>query len=317
MNPCLSNTLLADLEPAAFCTLGSLNPNLQNLRLDFCGRIIDDVLLHWSTHLTALTRVELLGPFLIRIPGWLTFIERRGPQLKGFLITQSPRFNNECMESLVRYAPGLTELRLSEVGRLEDDWLPHIGRFSNLTSLDLSYPSTSLHDEPLTNLLETIGTNLRHLNLSGHEELTDATLLDGILAYTKSLVSLSLANLPLITDQGISELFNSWKENPPLEHLNLSRIHLAQTNALLSVLAHSGKGLKELVLNGWKDTSNEALLKLGEQLPQLEKIDLGWCRGVDNFVMKGLLDSCENLQEIKCYGCNRVTIDCPHKVCVA
>lgn len=302
-----------NLSNDALCTMASLNPNLQNLRLDFCGRIMDDALVHWSSHLKSLKRVELLGPFLIRVPGWLTFLEERGPQLEGFLITQSPRFNHECIEALVRDAPGLIELRLSRVGKLNDDWVPHLTKFTNLTALDLSYTSTSLSDQGIIDLLEVLGQNLTTLNLSGNEELTDAALLDGILAHTKNLNSLSLADAPLVTDQGFAELFNNWTENPPLEYLDFGRDHLPESAALQAILKHSGSVLVKLSINGWKDLSNEVLLKLGEQALNLVEVDLGFCRSVDNFVMQGLLDSCEKIQEIKCYGCNRVTIDCPRK----
>ena len=47
----------------------------------------------------------------------------------------------------------------------------------------------------------------------------------------------------------------------------------------------------------------------------LVNVNLGWCRGVDGFVIKSLLDGCERLEEIMCYGCNRVTQNCPRKVC--
>jgi len=258
--------------------------------------------------------VELLGPFLVRVSGWLKFLEQRASQLEGFLITQTPRFNEECIESLVKHAPGLTGLRLSRVGQLNDDWVPHLIRFSNLTSLDLSYTSASLTDQSVVELLEAIGSNLALLNLSGNEELTDATLLDGILPNTKSLASLSLADLPIMTDQGFAELFNNWDSNPALEYLDVSRNHLPESAAFQAILKHSGTALLELLLNGWKGIPNDVLLKLGERAPKLVKVDFGFCRGVDNFVIKGLLDSCEKLQEIKCYGCNHVTIDCPRKV---
>ena len=55
-------------------------------------------------------------------------------------------------------------------------------------------------------------------------------------------------------------------------------------------------------------------MELGAKAPGLTKIDVGWCRGVDDFVIKGLLEGCERLKEIKCYGCNRVTENCPRKV---
>ena len=306
---------ISDLQPDALSALGSLNPNLESVRLDYCGRMTDDALLQWSTHMTSLSRIELLGPFLVRVQGWMSFFERAGPRLQGFLITQSPRFDVQCVEALAKHAPGLTELRLSEIGKLSDEYIPHIATLSNLTYLDLSNPSHSLSDDAVLELLQAVGAKLTHLNLSGNEELTDATLLDGILAHVTHLNSLTLSNVPLLTDQGVAELFNSWSANTPLELLDLSRNHLPSSAALTAILAHSSGALKELTINSWREASNESLLELGEKAYGLTKIDIGWCRGVDDFVIKALLDGCDELEEVKCYGCNRVTENCPRKVC--
>ena len=39
----------------------------------------------------------------------------------------------------------------------------------------------------------------------------------------------------------------------------------------------------------------------------LHSVDLGWCRAVDDFVIRDILDGCKgNLREVKVWGCNRV-----------
>src|SRR5258708_35016290 len=63
------------LEPPALTTLALLNPNLTSLRIDFCGYLDCAVLNSWSTSLPSLTRLELLGPFLIRVPAWISFFQ--------------------------------------------------------------------------------------------------------------------------------------------------------------------------------------------------------------------------------------------------
>ena len=112
-----------DLIPSALSTLASLNPNLTDLRLDFCGRMNNEVIASWNTSLPALTRVELLGPFLVHASSWISFFEHHR-DLKGFLITQSPRFNLACIESLIKNCQGVEELRLKEIGQMEDAFLP-------------------------------------------------------------------------------------------------------------------------------------------------------------------------------------------------
>lgn len=303
-----------DLENDTFYTLGSLNPNLQNLRLDFCGRITDDALIHWGEHLPSLTRIELLGPFLVRPDGWKTFFQRLGPQLQGFLITQSPRFDESCLNALTDVAVNLTELRLSEIGKMSNDWVDSLCKLTSLTSLEITYPSVSLSDDALVKLLESLGPNLVHLNLAGNSELSDASVLTGILPNVRKLNSLGLANIPLLTDKGLAEFFNTWTNNPALEVLDASKDHLVSSDTLEALLAHSGSKLTTMNANGWKDVSNATLLELGKKAPKLVSVDLGWCRGVDNFVIKELLDNCKQLKEIKCYGCNKITTDCPRRV---
>ena len=62
------------LEPPSLTTFSLLNPNLMSLRIDFCGHLDDVVLNGWSASLSLLVRLELLGPFLVRAPAWVTYL---------------------------------------------------------------------------------------------------------------------------------------------------------------------------------------------------------------------------------------------------
>lgn len=211
-------------------------------------------------------------------------------------------------------ASTLTELKLREIGLMEDSWLSTMSAFTNLTLLDLSFPAKSLNDEPVIQLLQAIGASLSSLNLSENSELTDAVLLRGIRPHTGKLTSLSLSKVELLTDLCVEEFFKSYNSNPALERINLSYNPNLSSNALTALLSHSGSALTELDINGWKATSNEVLLTLPEHASGLVKVDVGFCREVDDYVMKALLEGCEKITEIQCFGCNRVTINCPRKV---
>ncbi len=279
----------------------------------------DAVLIHWSHALQHISRVDLLGPFNVRSPGWITFVEGTAQPLASFCITQSPRFDMDCLQALAtRCQESLIELRLSEFAKLTDEWLPTLASFRSLRFLDISHPATSVSEEALIQLLAAVGENLLHLNISGNGDLGNLIMESGLRLYMKNLVTLRASDLPLLTDDGIVELFSKDGEIPtalpPLEIINLSRAPDVGSNALNSILSHSGSTLRELNINGWKETSNEALMELGGATPLLRKLDVGWCRSVDNFVMKSILDGCGNIQEILCAGCNRVGVDCPKKV---
>lgn len=301
---------ILELIPSALDTLAQLNPNLTSLRLDFCGRMNDAVMDAWSTSLPALTHVELLGPFLVRPPGWLKFFSSH-PKLEAFLITQSPRFDLACLKSLLANCKALSALRLKEVGLLNDQFLTALGTIKKgrLTSLDLSEPSQSCTEAAMIKAMKAIGGNLTKLDLSGHSLLGDAFLEKG-LKPLRHLEDLALNNLPELTDAGVAKLFDGW-ENAALTRIDLSRNYGLGSNALTGILEHSGDALQRLNLNGWGDFDTDAIHAFGKELVVL---DLGWCRSVDDFFIKDILECCGKLREVKVWGCNRVTDRCPRKV---
>ncbi|KAH9857413.1 RNI-like protein [Lenzites betulinus] len=307
---------VTSLAPSALCTLGSLNPGLRILRLDFCGHMDNTVMSAWADSLPNLKKVELLGPFLVRAAGWQTFF-RAHPGLEGFLITQSPRFDIECMRVLVESCPNLHELRLKEVGQLSDGFLEELKPLAGkLTYLDLSNPGRpdALSEAALIDLLTHAGTSLEHLDLSAHAGVTDGVLFRGIKPNVPTLASLRLSNCNELSDAGVAEFFEGWQgRSTRLTVADLSRNAELGDAALTALLAHSGEELQELNINGWKDVSENALKGIPSKAPKLRKLDVGFCRAVDNFFVKDVLARCEGIKELKVWGCQRVTEVCPRK----
>jgi DNA repair protein RAD7 len=320
---CGTDSAAQVLASDALCSLAHLNPNLTHLRLDFCGHMDDNVIKVWCTSLSSLKRLELFGPYLVRAPAWKSFFESH-PQLEGFLITQSPRFDLECMESLASNCPHLKEIRLREVGKMEEGFLDHLKTLNGLSSLDLSEPGTSLSKEGLAELMMGLGRTLTTLDLSNHSSITDWFLEFGVKPHTRVLTSLSLRLVPHLTDEGVAKFFNTWASgdagltgvvsNPPLISLDLSRNEALSSAALSALLSHSGSALQKLNINGWKSTSADALNEIAQCARDLHALDIGFCREVDDFVLKAVIDKCSKIKEIKCWGCNRVTERCPRKV---
>lgn len=310
-----------DLTPPALCTLAALNPNLTTLRLDYCGRMDNLVIDTWSTGLPNLTRLELLGPFLVHAGHWRSFFASH-PSLEGFLITQSPRFDLDCVQALAENCKNISELRLKEIGQLSDEFLPHIAKLGDqLKYLDLSCPGKpdALSEEAVIQLMEAVGENLTHLDLSGNVGLTDGFLFQGLKPHTRHLNSLILSNVPELSDAGVAEFFNTWTAaanpcNPPLVTLDLSRNDALAGAALTAVLEHSGKTLETLSINGWKAVPQKVLETIGVSTPSLKKLDIGWCREVDDWIVKAVVEKCGHIEEIKVFGCQRLTERCPRKV---
>ncbi len=217
------------------------------------------------------------------------------------------------MSALARHCPDITELRLKEIGKLDDTFLPHISSFQHLEQLDLSSPSTSCSEDGLLGVLHARGAQLTHLDLSGHEELGDDFLQKGISTQATGLVSLKLDNLPTLTDEGVATFFRAWTPTV-LSTLSLARAHEVGASALPALIECAHATLSALNISSWRETTADALTNIASAR-ELRALDVGWNRAVDDFVIKAILDGCPKLEEIKCWGCNRVTSDCPQKVC--
>jgi len=244
------------------------------------------------------------------VPAWLSFFESHSG-LEGLLLNQSPRFDLECMSALARHCPNIRELRLKEIGKLDDTFLPHISSLRRLEQLDLSSPSNSCSEDGLLGVLHARGAQLTHLDVSGHLELGDDFLQNGICVHVPRLVSLRLDNLHTLTDEGVAAFFRAWTP-VALKTLSLARAYDVGASALLALLECVRTTLSALNISAWRETTADALSNIAIAR-ELRALDVGWNRAVDDFVIKAILDGCPKLEEIKCWGCNRVTSDCPRK----
>jgi DNA repair protein RAD7 len=306
------------LEPAAFHTLIALNPNLQQLRLDYCRGVDSTVLPHFATDLTHLTHLELYGAFLARAPAFIQFFNEIGSRLENFLLSHSPRLDFDCCQAMVQNcAESLTELRLSNVGKLDDSWLPLLHRCTSLKRLELSYPGgeASLTNEPIIELLCVIGQGLEYLDLSGHSLLTEDVLLGGVIPSVPYLKTLKMSDTPLLTDAGVYEFFTKYNKQAEIECMEMRHNPLLSTDSLSAFLERTASiVVRELIINGWKETNEEACNLIPTSCPELRKLDIGFVRSVDDYLIKAILDGCSKIEEISCFGCNRVTEACPRKV---
>jgi DNA repair protein RAD7 len=224
------------------------------------------------------------------------------------------------MDTLVSACKNLKKLRLKEVGKMSDKLLESLGNMKGgLTYLDLSYPgrSDALSEDALITLMERVGPTLVHLDLSNNKNLTHRFLSEGVEPYVHCLESFVLANLDELTDEGVGRFFDNWAtsgSNPALKSLDLSRNHELSSAALKAVLKHSSSRLTSLNINGWKSTPEDSLNMIPQQAKHLVRLDFGFCRGVNDFLIKALLEECDSLKEIKCWGCNGVSVACPRKV---
>lgn len=283
----------------SYKAMARLCPHLQSLRLLYCGQMQTDTLKDWAESMKELKHLELYAPFLVRQEGWEAFFRARGAQLETFLLTQSPRFDEGTLDVLVSSAPHLRALRLSEIGKLNSEWLPLIARLKELEHLDLSSPGTPLSDDAVSELLASVGGKLTHLDLSNNPELGDEVL-EAIAEYCPRLTHLSLHHVDF-SDEGVANFFRTMKAKgrPGLVELDLEKGH--DLASLDNLIEHSGQTLRRLSVCGWRGAEREQLSRLGE-CKALEHLDISWCRNANDFTVKDILDGCDSIKEVRVWG---------------
>lgn len=210
---------------------------------------------------------------------WISFFDSflapgREP-LQGFLLRQSPRFNNACILRLAENFPNLQELRLSEIQQLTDDSLHHLRPLKSLKYLDISragLTATNLTDDGVIPLLESMGGNLETLILSENENITDRTLYEGVRLYCPRLRSLGLRLMARLESGGVAGLFRDWSSNPGLEKLDICRCLEIDDVAFEAILSHSGKSLVELDMNSVDKVTEKGIKSLIGSTPELKRV---------------------------------------------
>ncbi|KAG2096348.1 RNI-like protein [Suillus discolor] len=324
-----------NLTPDALTTLASLNPNLTHLHLDYCGRLTSPVLLAFSTSMPQLTSLTLLGPFLVRAEAWIEFLKAMSG-LGVFKITQSPRFDLECMQTLADSCKNIGELSLREIGLMDNEFADPLCSLPPLKVLDLAFPGIGIDEDGWMKIIEKHGSTLETLDTSKHEGFTDHVLQESVRKYSRILFELKLDECLSLTDGGVAQFFGNWAypistlkdegddmdvdadpvevsltslepftPNPPLRVLSLARNQELSSAALAAAIVHSAQSLTWLNVNGLRSASSEALAQL-KRAKELRYLDAGWCRELDDFVMKDVVTVCTKLNEIKVWGCSRV-----------
>lgn len=217
-----------------------------------------------------------------------SFLDGDREPLSGFLVQQSPRLSNQNLTKLVENFPNLTELRLSEIQKLDNASLDLLHSLHNLTHLDLyraGLTGENLTDEGVIPLIKAVGGKLHTLILSSNMNLTDGCLTQGVKSSCPNLRVLGLHELDL-TPVGVKDLFESWFENSGLENLDLGGCIELDDEAIQAVVAHSGRELKDLNLHSVDAKLTEVGLKaVAAGCPELRKLDLGFVRALDDFIL--------------------------------
>lgn len=293
------------LPSSSFETLARLTPNATCVQLDYCGQL-DNAAFRTFYEWHALTELDLYGPYLVRKEAWIDFLQARGAQLTTLRLRETPRFDLACVEALVAHAPHLRELRLAQMGALDDRGARLLAGLGALHTLDVSQPGVSQPGVPpasLTNagvvpILDALGPQLRVLDLSKNDALSDAT----ILRLKPSLTHLVADGLVQVSQAAWAQALRT------LTHLEqLSLVRCGITDKVLRTLAVHASRLRVLNVNSNGDLTPAAFEALAAAAPPLERLDVGFVRCMDDAILTRLVDAIPTLRYVSLFGCPRVT----------
>ena len=323
LSPTITTLSLYDcskLDSGSLQSIATFAPNLEHINLQLCGMLDNDAIDAWAKKLPKLKSVELYGPFLVRKEAWHRFFEALGPRLESFKIRESPRFDLSCAESMVQHCPNLRELGLAQIGPLDKTMLKPLEVYGEqLTYLDVSDPGVSapgippksLEDDEVVSLLQAVGKNLVHLDVSKNIDLTDRIIKEAMQPHCRKLKTLRLIGCEKVEAETVAGMFAEWAREgvPGISHLHLDRMLKLDDSLVEPMLTHSGPDLIELSLNSVDGITDKGLeiLANAKNLPALETLDLSFVRAVDDDSLDKVCRNLPNLKKVSVFGCNRIS----------
>ncbi len=226
---------------------------------------------------------------------------------------------------MLKKCPDLKEIKLCEFGKMTNDWLPLVGKFKKLESLDLSRPTKSFTDDPVIAMLKRVGYNMRHLDLSRHFELTDKFLLEGVLPFCPGLSSMTLTHLADFAFRSVggeggagegdeedadadAEVAMDDDGNPiaPKSRIGLSNQGVSEF--FRQAIENGNAGFTHLDLNGCSDLRDEALHSIfAHSGKTLTSLNIGGWKDVSSEALAGIGESCPNLIDLDIGWCRHLT----------
>ncbi|MCD9646216.1 hypothetical protein HAX54_035893 [Datura stramonium] len=281
--------------------------NLMVLQLDLCGQPTLD-------HVLGTT----IAPASNSLPN-LAILSLRG----------ACRMSDKALETLVTSAPFLQSIDLGQCSLLThtsidiaanslgsilkelciDDCqsidailiLPALEKMEHLELLSVA-GIHSVCDQFVSELLTARGQNLKELDISCCQNLTDQSL-KFIGDTCANLHSLNISNLSKLTDVGLKFLANGCRS---IRKLIFCRNNFSD-EGIAAFLEASGACLEELSLNNCSKVSTCTAFSLAKSSRKLLHLDLSWCRKIRDEELGLIVDSCLSLKLLKLFGCTQIT----------
>ena len=301
-----------------FIKIFSVVPGVQNLDLRSAGQFKDQVIDYIIERDVPLKRLRLEAANLVKDEKWRELFGACGQRLEALTLTWLDyEFSNETFDLLVQRCPNLKRLKMKKCFRLDESALEALCMLNKLEHLSLRL-KLPVPTSSITNLITSVGRNLRTLSLEAFYDADD-TVLEAIHSDCTHLSKLRFCDNNACTDVGFTSLFTNWL-NPPLSSIYLEgcrdldctnpdgpdeSIGLASAG-FQALMTHSGSRLERLDISSNRHITYETLSEVFDgvkQYPYLKEINITSLTRVDTAIVAGIFRSCPAMKKVVAFGC--------------
>lgn len=281
--------------------------NLVVLQLELCGRcnfdyVMGKTLAGSLNSLPNLTIVSLKGASRLSDDA-VEALVRSAPTLQSINLSQCSLLTEKCINIIAdTIGPTLKELYIDECqiihARLIESALSKLKVLEVLSVAGIQ----TVCDKLVKGMVTVCGKTLKELNLADCPKLTNYSL-QVIASTCSSLHSLNISRLHQLTDMSLEYLANGCRS---IQSLTLHGNRFSD-EAIAAFLETSGKSMKKLSLNNAPKVGHNTAMSLAKHSRGLLSLDLSWCRRITNEALGLIVDCCSSLRLLKLFGCTQIT----------
>lgn len=289
---------------------------LKTLKLKNCGHGFGDraalTLAHMGNPSTGpgLETLVITGCYRLADQCLGQLLEKCSSTLLHLDLSCNSRLGAVGIKAICKYMSCLRHLKLAFCTQLNDaDVLilcgeNNVAPLPVLETLDLS-GLLRITDDAVERLLIVHGKKISGLHLGDCTALTDKTLAV-VLQFCGNLQTLDLSRLPLVSEQGLSQLLLPEVAVGALVRIGLGGLPV--TNEMVLGLCRSvSTTLEDLDLSGCSALSAKALVMLMTHCLRLRSLDLSFVRTFPDIILRALIDACPHIRRVRVWGCSQLT----------
>ncbi len=280
----------------------------QHLKLNQYITQSDILVLGQSNKFYQLKSIDLSGNQQIRNKA-LLFLTIYFPTLEKINLSGCEKISDEGLRSLAIYLPKLRKITIDNCPQITDDCI------SLLTTCFPNLKIKQRCDQTWVDSLQVTGFSFLASQFNQTANLNIIDIIDIIAPkkYIPVFVTPPLSNHQNI-GSFISNLASSSMKLLPAFHTETKSIHLDKhlnvtNNDVISLITQEGSAfeLRSIHLNGPHPITDEIIIWLANNCPQLQRIQLNECEQITHESLSLLGEQCSKLRSIDISGCQQIT----------